>query len=53
MDERIITRIPKDMGGLKMTVNSEFISLQEGGWLLVLKALYGYRKSSKLWQMYF
>jgi hypothetical protein len=53
MDEKIITRIPKDMNGLEVMIGGVKTTLHEGDWLDVVKALYGYRKSPKLWQQHF
>ena len=53
MDEKIVTRIPKDLDNLEIVVNNMKTTLQEGDWLEVIKALYGYRKSPKLWQQHF
>ena len=52
-DEKIVTRIPKDLDNLEIVVNNMKTTLQEGDWLEVIKALYGYRKSPKLWQQHF
>ena len=48
MDEVIITRVPKAMDGLTIKVDDKEIVLYEGLWLIVLKALYGYRKLPEL-----
>ena len=53
MDELIITRVPKTMNGLTVKIEEKEIVLYEGLELIVLKALYGYRKSPKLWQAHF
>ena len=53
MDEVIITRVPKATDGLTIKVDEKEIVLYEGLWLIVLKALYGYKKSPKLWQAHF
>ena len=53
MDEKIITRIPRDMHGMEVTIQDTTTRLEEGDWLLVQKALYGYRKSPQLWQKHF
>ena len=50
MDEAVITRVPRDLNNMEITAKDETIRLEEGDWLRVLKALYGYRKSPKLWQ---
>ncbi len=53
MDELIITRVPKELDGIKIQNGDDETVLYEGMWLIVLKALYGYRKSPKLWQAHF
>ncbi len=54
MDELIITRVPKELDGMKIkNGGDEETVLYEGMWLIVLKALYGYRNSPKLWQANF
>ena len=46
----MITRVPRDLSNMEITAKDETIRLEEGDWLRVLKALYGYRKSPKLWR---
>ena len=53
MDEKIVTRIPKDLDNLETVVNNMKTTLQEGDWLEVINVLYGCRKSPKLWQQHF
>ncbi len=53
MDELIITREPKELDGVKIKKGDDETVLYEGMWLIVLKALYGYRKSPKLLQAHF
>ena len=40
MDEKIVTRIPRDLDNLEIVVNNMKTTLQEGDWLEVIKALY-------------
>ena len=53
MDEKIVTTVPKDLDGLVMQIDGQEIVLHEGDFLEVLKALYGYRRSPRLWQHFF
>jgi hypothetical protein len=53
LDELIITRVPKAMNGLTIKIEEKEIVMYKGLELIVLKALYGYRKSPKLWQAHF
>ena len=45
MDEKVITRVPKELDGLEILIDGATTILPEGVWLDVLKALYKYRKS--------
>ncbi len=56
VDELIITRVPREMNGMKIKYGStgdEEVVLCQGTWMIVLTALYGYRRSPKLWQGHF
>ena len=53
IDKPIVTRVPKSLDGLTLQYEGREITLSEGDWLLVLMALYGYRKSPRLYQDYF
>jgi hypothetical protein len=50
IDEWIQTRVPESLGGLEIRVDNEILTLYPGMLLDVMKALYGYRKSPRLWQ---
>ena len=50
IDEWIQTRAPESLGGLEVRVDNEILTLYPGMLLDVMKALYGYRKSPRLWQ---
>ena len=53
IDEPLLTRIPKSMEGLVITVDGCDLILHEGDLTWVLMALYGYRKAPRLWQDHF
>ena len=50
IDEMVQTKVPDSLDGLEVQVNGSPVVLQAGMLLDVLKALYGYRKSPRLWQ---
>jgi len=50
IDQEMVTRVTADMAGIIVEVNGERTTLLEGQWLAVEKALYGYRRSPRLWQ---
>ena len=52
MDEIIITRVPPDLDGMQIKTESGVVTLRVGDWMLVVKALYGYRKAPQLWQKF-
>ena len=49
-DELVQTRIPESLDGLEVMISGKPFTLRTGMLLDVLKALYGYRKSPRLWQ---
>jgi hypothetical protein len=53
VDEKIIARAPKDLGGVQVEHTGRRLNSKEGDWLDVVKALHGYRRSPKLWQLPF
>ena len=50
IDEWIQTRVPDSLDGLEVRSDDSPVVLRAGMFLDVLKALYGYRKSPRLWQ---
>ncbi len=53
IDEVIQTRVPDSLDGLEVQIGGQPVILVAGMLLDVCKALYGYRKSPRLWQDWF
>ena len=50
IDEMIRTRVPESLDGLEVKVDGKSLILRSGMLLDVLKVMYGYRRSLRVWQ---
>ena len=52
VDVPTVTRLPAECDGLVLHHGKEVVILRGGQWILIGKALYGYRRSPCLWQQW-
>ena len=53
LDRPVWTRLPSDCEGLETVIDGETVTVHAGDALVVARALYGHRRSPKLWQGWF
>ena len=52
IDEEIVTNVPTELVGMELVIEGVKTTLAKDDYLIILKALYGYRRSPQLWQKY-
>jgi hypothetical protein len=53
LDRAVWTRLPSECEGMETVVDGETVALHGGDAVVVARALYGHRRSPKLWQAWF